>query len=179
MGRSGGCPTLSIKSKIKSMKKETNSYLKKDKLKRIKQEKEAIENNSLYLNFLNNVFLCPICKKFNRTSNYLSNVFEDKKTEWLANMVTHYRHEHITSWNKMWGNYGRSYQKAAHFGNYEEEKSLVNERAKRQIIRKATDFLMTNNITVEHFKALQGTAIKTIELAEKKLKYSKHESRTK
>lgn len=116
---------------------------------------------------------CPICKSHFDSSEYLATIFEVRKQRWLANMVTHYRHRHITSWNKCWNQYGRHYR-GEWFGNYEEEKAKVNERAKRQIIRKATDFLLYHEFTIGDFLALQGTENETIELAKKKLLGAKH-----
>jgi hypothetical protein len=96
-------------------------------------------------------------------------VIKDEKVLWLANMITHYRHEHITSWNKCWGYNGR-YYRSGWFGDYESEKMMVNERAKRQIVRKANQFLIDNKIELEHFRQLQNTSEETIRLVEKILK---------
>lgn len=114
-----------------------------------------------------NVF-CPICLNYFPESEFLKTVFADERTRWLANMVTHYRHTHITSWNKCWG-YGGRYYRTGWFGDYDEEKEKVNERAKRQIIRKCTKYLIFNVITVDHFLELQNTSSETVELATKKL----------
>ena len=83
-------------------------------------------------------------------------------------MVTHYRHNHIDSWNKCWGRHGSRYR-SNWFGDYEEEKIKVNERAKRQIIRKGKDILNRLGITPDHFRRLQNTEQKTMELANKNL----------
>jgi hypothetical protein len=122
--------------------------------------------------FKDDLVYCPICCNFFPQSDYLAIVFIDDRERWLANMVIHYRHSHITSWDKCWGNNGR-YYRSGWFGDYDEEKSKVNERAKRQIIRKASLFLMLNGITPETFKALQGTTEETLKLAFKKLKGEK------
>lgn len=107
---------------------------------------------------------CPICEHRFNTSEYLAEVFaDDPRTQWLANMVTHYRHEH-RAWDRNLDNlrcYGES--------TYERQKAIVNEQAKRQIIRKASDFLIAHGVGVEHFRALKGTTEQTIELALKKL----------
>ena len=79
-------------------------------------------------------------------------------------MVTHYRHCHITSWNKCWGRGGSRYR-SGWFGDYDTQKRIVNERAKRQIIRKCRDFLLLHKISSEHFKNLQGGEEKTFQLA--------------
>lgn len=108
---------------------------------------------------------CPICHHRFAESDYLASVFDDdEKARWLANMVTHYRHEH-RAWDRShryisW-KYGQD--------TYERQKSIINEQAKRQIVRKATEFLLAHGIGVETFAKLQGTEEKTIELATKKL----------
>ena len=125
------------------------------------------KNSSLYQVY------CPLCNDWFGGSHYLSTVFEDERSLWLANMVTHYRHSHLKSWDKMWGRYGGYYQQAAHYRDedYEDRKSEINERAKRQIARKALNFLIDNMIEIDVFKSLQGTTeitIKTVsELLEK------------
>ena len=110
---------------------------------------------------------CPICDERFDGSDYLKTVFKDERSLWLANMVMHYRHDHISSWNKCWGRYGYYYQRAAHFGNYDEEKTKVNERAKRQIVRKCKDYVVSNNINADIFKMLQNTTEETLKVVEK------------
>jgi len=67
-----------------------------------------------YIN--NNV--CPICGKQYSPSEYLAKVFKDNpKALFIANLVTHYRHHHIESWNRCWGYYGNRYRKGW-FGDY-------------------------------------------------------------
>lgn len=111
---------------------------------------------------------CPLCNEWFGGSSYLFTVFTDERSLWLANMVTHYRHSHIVSWNKMWGRYSGYYQQAAHYHDedYEVRKSEINERAKRQIVRKATEFLKNNNIGMDVFNSLQGTTDKTIKVVD-------------
>lgn len=111
---------------------------------------------------------CPLCKSRFHGSDYLETVFEDEAQLWLANMVMHYRHNHITSWNKCWGRYGSRYRQNW-FGNYDEEKAKVNERAKRQIIRKAKDYLNAIGVKVSDFEVLQNTTEETLEVARKYL----------
>ena len=112
---------------------------------------------------------CPLCHVWFAGSHYLSTVFEDERSLWLANMVTHYRHSHIKSWDKMWGRYGGYYQQAAHYRDedYEDRKSDINERAKRQIARKSLNFLIDNMIEIDVFKSLQGTTEDTIKTVSK------------
>ncbi len=112
---------------------------------------------------------CPICNQHFTKSEYLAEVFkDDPKALFIANLITHHRHRHIESWNRCWGQNGDHYREKW-FGDYEQEKQKVNERAKRQIIRKATDVLIGLGITSETFKKLQGSDEKTIALAIKKL----------
>lgn len=112
---------------------------------------------------------CPLCDSCFDGSTYLKDVFDDIPTLWLANMVTHYRHNHITSWNKMWGDHGFYYRQAAHYDdmNYEDRKSEINERAKRQIVRKAAPYLRKNNVTIKAFENLQGTTVATLQTVRK------------
>lgn len=106
---------------------------------------------------------CPICNTIFKCSDYLSEIFKEKpKVEWLANMVTHYRHEH-TKWDNAHGYYSKAYNQ----NKYDEEKEIRNERAKRQIIRNCKQFLLDNEFKVEDFLMLQNTDSKTIELAQK------------
>jgi NAD dependent epimerase/dehydratase family enzyme len=113
--------------------------------------------------------ICPICHSRVNKSDYLNEIFgEEPQVEWIANLITHYRHDHITSWDKCWGRHGSAYR-GYWFKDYEEEKSKVNERAKRQIIRKGHKILIQNGITTEHFKRLQNTTEQTIKVAEKNL----------
>jgi hypothetical protein len=116
--------------------------------------------------------ICPICHSRVTKSDYLNEIFgEEPQVEWIANLITHYRHDHITSWDKCWGRNGSAYR-GYWFKDYEEEKSKVNERAKRQIIRKGHKILIQNGITTEHFKRLQNTTEQTIKVAEKNLSIS-------
>ena len=111
---------------------------------------------------------CPLCGKYFESSEYLNSIFKNENSRWLANMVTHYRHTHITSWNKCWGHNGGFYR-SGWFKDYDVEKSLVNERAKRQIFRKCKNYLKENNFMKEDLIALQGNADETINLFEKLL----------
>ncbi len=69
----------------------------------------------------------------------------------------------------MWGRNGYDYRAAFPQKDYEVAKQEVNERAKRQIIRKATDYLIEHGFLPEHFAALQNTTEETMKLARKKL----------
>lgn len=100
---------------------------------------------------------CPMCNEYFGGSKYLRNVFKNNdKLLWFANMVTHYRHEHITSWNKCWGDGGSSYRNKW-FSDYDTEKEMVNERAKRQIIRKCKEYMLFYSFSANDIKRLKGT----------------------
>lgn len=109
---------------------------------------------------------CPICCENFETSDYLNETFKDEHVRWLANMVTHYRHGHIKSWDKTWSRGSYGWNQLSEW-TYDQEKLKVNERAKRQILRKCKDFMIENGFTVEHVKKLQNTDSETIKLYEK------------
>ena len=116
---------------------------------------------------------CPICKQYFDTSDYLNDIFgDDEKARWLANMVMHYRHSHVVSWDRNWGRngYARTYLNV----DYDEEKRKMNERAKRQILRKSKDYMISNGFTSEVVLKLENTEPKTIALYEKLLGNQKH-----
>ena len=111
------------------------------------------------------IIFCPICDHYFSGSEYLYGVFhDDKKALWFANMVMHYRHTHIAYWNKCWG-YGGRYYRSGWFGDYDEEKAKVNERAKRQILRKCKDFLKENKFSPDILDKLQNTTDETRKVA--------------
>ncbi len=105
-------------------------------------------------------FYCPLCKGWFRRSGYLDTVFSEPKLLWLSNMVCHYRHEHIMYYNRWVHYYSYHY-------NYEKFKTNVNNRAKRNIIRKCEDFLRYHRFTPQDFAELQNTDQKTLDLAHK------------
>jgi len=81
---------------------------------------------------------CPICKVFVEGSEYLhEEAFpDDYFAYWIANLVKHYRHEHVRYYDLSWrywsyGDKNPEYKKLGHDGF----KILVNNRAKRQLIR--------------------------------------------
>lgn len=114
-------------------------------------------------------FFCSVCGNYFPESKYLAEHIEDEKVRYLANMVTHMRHTHIKSWNKMWEGGGGGVVQSAHFGDYDDEKKKVNERQKRNLIRKSKDFLKAHGINSAHFLQLQENDEKTIALAKKVL----------
>ena len=104
---------------------------------------------------------CPICGRHFQSSNYLVSVFgENPNSLWFANMVTHYRHHHIKSWNRCWGYGGNSYRRGW-FKNYDTEKRKINERAKRQIIRMCSDFMKANGIDSDDLLVLNENSKET------------------
>ncbi len=113
--------------------------------------------------FQNNSFYCPICNDYFPVSDYLKSVIKDRKTLWIANMIMHYRHNHISSWNKCWNGNGVAYR-SGWFSNYDNEKRKVNERAKRQIVRKCAGYMISKNITGKHFAKLLHNDKETIKL---------------
>lgn len=126
------------------------------------QNQKNMENQAK--NYLNEK-ICPICNKHVTESEYLNNTFNnDPHANYLSHLVTHYRHNHITSWNKCWGYNGNRYRQGW-FGDYEQEKIKVNERAKRQLIRKGRDVFRSIGITSDTFLKLQNTDEATMTLA--------------
>lgn len=118
--------------------------------------------------FDGNTFYCPLCSAYFSDSHHLRQAIADEKVLWLANMVTHYRHTHVSYWNKCWGGKGDFYR-AGWYSDYEKEKAKINNSAKRQIIRKCYFFLIEHGITSLHFKQLLTTEPKTLQLAIEKL----------
>lgn len=111
-------------------------------------------------------FFCPICVDFNKASEYLNSVITDKKTLWLANMITHYRHHHISWWDKK---YGRNSVYKVQYGDYETEKLKVNNSTKRQILRKCLLFLNNHGFCRENFLTVKDNDQATIDLIKKLL----------
>lgn len=116
-----------------------------------------------------NEFYCPMCEKYFKESKYLRTIIKNLKTRRIANMVTHYRHNHITSWNKNWEKHGGHYMDSYPFGSYEVEKRKVNERAKRQIIRKCKEYLKYHDISKSNFLELDHNDDETLRLIDSKL----------
>jgi len=113
-----------------------------------------------------NFFYCPICKICFEGSEYLKTAIPNPKTLWLANMVTHSRHKHIKYWNKCWEENGISYRRGW-FKDYDFEKQKVNERVKRQILRKCKDYMKSIRFKMKDLLQLQVNSEETIALFEK------------
>lgn len=112
-------------------------------------------------------FFCPMCNGYYEDSSYLKSVLSKEKTLWIANMITHYRHQHVRWWDNRWGRNGYGGRK---YGDYDKEKIELNNSSKRQIIRKCKDFLELHGIGKKHFLELQENDEKTLSLINKKLK---------
>lgn len=89
---------------------------------------------------------CPLCGQTIRRSDHLNDVFNDKPyAEWIANLVTHYRHDHTKSWDltitsSRYAAKNIEFQKLG----YDAYKAKVNNRAKRQLMRGLSDSPFTN-----------------------------------
>ena len=155
--------------KQKQIAREQRRQLEKEKRQRYQQELKDAADKMIFFHDEMHCYsvYCPICEHRFDGSSYLKTVFIDERELWLANMVMHYRHSHITSWNKNWGYFGRYYRMASHFGNYDDEKAKVNERAKRQIARKCKDYIIANDVNEDVFNALQNTTEETLEVVRK------------
>jgi hypothetical protein len=109
--------------------------------------------------------LCPICKQPVKQSTYLNEVIRDERVKYLANLVTHYRHNHV-KWDDSW-----RYMQKKNGSNwdYNKAKEEFNERAKRQYLRKCYPIFKALGIKADHFRQLQVQDSKTITLAHKLL----------
>lgn len=107
--------------------------------------------------------VCPLCNKEFKFSSHLNVVIPNEKTRLVANLITHYRHEHQKSWESQYKYISRHYDN----GVYEKAKCEHNNRAKRQILKKCKEWIAENNITMENFLELQDNDEKTIELINK------------
>ena len=150
-------------------KLEEKRRLKKERQELWKKEMEEASDSMVYRHKQRPIYTvyCPMCGIRFDGSEYLNTVFDDDRELWLANMVMHHRHEHITSWNKCWGYGGWYYRQAAHFGDYDTEKAIVNERAKREIARKCKEYIYKNNVNEDVYSQLQNTTDETLEVVRK------------
>ena len=101
---------------------------------------------------------CPLCDDRFAPSEYLTTVFTDLKINWLAQLVTHYRHNHIEYYDHSVGFHSMR-------GTYEPFKHVVNERIKRQILRKCQGYMRFLGLGARDLKELQGTTEETLALA--------------
>jgi archaellum component FlaC len=122
------------------------------------------------------IIYCPVCGKFHKdiNSEYLKKVFNNNKYAYTAAvLVTHYRHEHISYYDKSWM-FRRYRDKNPEYTTHEHFKEKVNNRAKRQIIRKTMkDNILKDSAKIKllnGFKKLQKNDLKTTELITNSLK---------
>lgn len=114
-------------------------------------------------------FICPICGHSIPKSPYLHEVFAgDPYAEYAACLVTHYRHGHVNYYNRSCDYRGYRNKNPA-WTNYDDFKKLVNNRAKRQIIRAAAKNFPARVVLslMEGFLKLQYNDDKTIALIKK------------
>lgn len=111
-------------------------------------------------------YYCPKCESYFQGTYYLDRQFgKYPKTRWLANLITHYRHEH-TNWDK--NKYVLLPNSRKPQGqDYEKDKAAINEYIKQWLIRKHHNLLKENKITEQIFKNLKGTKPETIRLYKK------------
>ena len=93
----------------------------------------------------------------------MNEIFDSYQTRLIANLITHYRHSHQSSWNQSCHFISKKYGEDAYLNAKKEH----NNRAKRQILRKCKDWLLDNNIGAEHFLALSDNDKDTIDLISK------------
>ena len=105
---------------------------------------------------------CPLCKSHVDGSMYLFNAFQDNMEKyWFACMVMHYRHQHIRYYNNQ-------VQRKTDV-TYAPFKHKVNERVKRQILRKCAPYMVEIRITPAIIASMSQSTEQTMRLARKKL----------
>lgn len=105
---------------------------------------------------------CPICKHYFLSSPYLVDTFKDHAgATWLSNVVMHYRHQHRK--------YDRNIQYVQHsFGiSPAEQKKVINEQAKRQILRKSYGYMVYHQIGIDSLLKMNTNSEQTIDLWKK------------
>jgi len=107
--------------------------------------------------------ICPLCNDEFIFSKFLNTAIKNEKTRLIANLITHYRHVHQSSWNTSCHFISNSWGQLA----YAKAKDEHNNRAKRQILRKCFNWVNNNGIKKENFLELQNNDEKTIELINK------------
>lgn len=116
-------------------------------------------------------FICPICMKKVRHSEYLHSVFPSQPySEWVANLTTHYRHEHISYYDKSWRSWAYASKSEYKYMTHDDFKAKVNNRAKRQLIRAIQRTTWNRTIKralIEGFRGLQSNDKETIEMIDK------------
>lgn len=118
---------------------------------------------------------CPLCHDYTNPSLYLWDHFV-RKTDtpdlfayWAAVLVTHYRHEHVRYYDLSWKNWAYR-DKNPEYRDHDSFKQLVNNRAKRQLlrgVRKTNWPVELKKRLIRGFLRLQHNDEKTIALAQK------------
>lgn len=117
----------------------------------------------------NNKTYCPICnKKFDASQNANSQN-DNQHTRWFKNMISHFKDAHVTSLNNYLGPYNNHYI-GYWFKNHDKVESIVNEKVKRQILKKTKLFLNKEGFTLDHFASLGNHSNETMQLASEILK---------
>ncbi len=114
-------------------------------------------------------FICPICKKVVEPSDYLHGIFsDDEYAEYAANLITHYRHEHINYYDKAW-KFPEYAEKIPEYTNHDQFKDTVNNRAKRVLIRAIEKNFKKEDALplIRGFLKLKNNDEKTLELIKK------------
>ncbi|MFW5705091.1 MAG: hypothetical protein ACOCXG_04595 [Nanoarchaeota archaeon] len=108
---------------------------------------------------------CPICGGTFSGSSFLASQIKILPDLWIANMITHYRHDH-RSWDKQW----RYISWNCKPETYDIEKKKVNNQIKRALLKNKEffKFAINNGVTKDSFLRLQDNEEKTIELINKK-----------
>jgi hypothetical protein len=118
--------------------------------------------NNNYIKKENDVkeIYCPLCEDWVFGSDYLFNNIKEIDGIWVANMITHYRHEH-RNWDNQWGYISR-------FHNYDDAKLKVNNQIKRVLLRKKIfkKFIIDNKITKNAFLSLTHNDDKVLKYIE-------------
>lgn len=108
-------------------------------------------------------FYCPECEEYFSGSFYLETQFRYRPGAlWLANFITHYRHNH-TDWDK------QKYKLNGNKVSYKKGKSLMNEYIKQLLINKFPALLKENDILLSDFELLENTNNQTINLYKLKI----------
>ena len=111
-------------------------------------------------------FDCPLCGRQVRISEYLRSVFKgDLYALWAACTVTHVRHDHQAYYDRTWR--CRSYAaRNPEYQGHDQFKILVNNRAKRRLIRAAKKNFPWKEAKpfIEGFLKLQSNDTNTLKL---------------
>jgi len=105
-------------------------------------------------------FFCPVCSAEIKRSLYIASVYPTEPLmQWLCNLVTHWRHGH-TKWDNQ-------YRYISRYHHYDTEKVQRNNRAKRQLLRKASETFKSHGVTANHLLRMLENDQKTVALIHK------------